>query len=82
VEYENEYAKFEDLTIESCDEVWWHTTVELKCEWNGKKFTVRDSENSKGRDFIWMEGEDQFTQEEMNEIEEYMWSGEIDLSTT
>ena len=36
----------------------------------------------KGRDFIWIEGEGQFTQEEMDEIEEYMWSGEIDLSTT
>ena len=77
---EDDYSKFEDLKIATSDEVQSHTTVELKCEWNGKKFTVRDSENPKGRDFFWIEGEDQFTSEEMEEIEEYMWSGEIDLS--
>jgi|TARA_R110000765_G_scaffold53828_5_gene107800 hypothetical protein len=80
METEDEYTKFEDLTIESSNEVWWHTTVELKCEWDGRKFTVRDSENPKGRDFIWISGEDQFTSDEIEEIEEYMWSGEIDLS--
>lgn len=79
---EDDYKKFDDFIIEASNEVWWHTTVELNCNWKGKEFTVRDSENPKQRDFIWMEGEDQFTQEEMNEIEEYMWSGEIDLSTT
>jgi len=76
---DEDYTKFDELVIEASDEVWWHTTVELKCKWNEKEFTVRDSENPKGREFIWMKGEDQFTQEEQDEIEEYMYSGEIDL---
>ena len=77
---ENEYEKFEDLEITESREVWWATTLEINCEWKGKKFTVRDAENSKGRDFFWIEGEEQFTSEEQDEIMEYLWSGEIDLS--
>ena len=77
---ENEYEKFEDLEIVDSREVWWATTRQLECEWNGKKFTVRDAETSKGRDFYWIEGEDQFTPEELEEIEEYLFSGEIDLN--
>ncbi len=38
------------------------------------------AENSKGGELIWMKGEDQFTKEEIDEIEEYLWSGELDLS--
>ena len=76
---ENEYEKFEDLEITDSREVWWATTRQLECEWNGKKFTVRDAETSKSREFFWIEGEDQFTQEELEEIEEYLYSGEIDL---
>ena len=30
MKYENEYAKFEDLTIESCDEVWWRVIMVTK----------------------------------------------------
>jgi len=82
MEYEDNYAKFRDLTIVSCDEVFWHTVKELKCEWNGKNFTLNNSENSNERELIWMEGKDQFTSEEIEEIEEYMWSGDLDLSTT
>ena len=74
-----EYEKFEDLEIVDSREVWWATTLQLECEWNGKKFTVRDAETSKSREFFWIEGEDQFTQEELEEIEEYLYSGEIDL---
>jgi hypothetical protein len=76
---EDNYEKFEDLEIVDSREVWWATTVQLECEWNGKKFTVRDAETSKSREFFWIEGEDQFTQEELEEIEEYLYSGEIDL---
>ena len=76
---ENEYEKFEDLEITDSREVWWATTRQLECEWNWKKFTVRDAETSKSREFFWIEGEDQFTQEELEEIEEYLYSGEIDL---
>tara|TARA_B100001250_G_C19714170_1_gene750569 strand:+ start:443 stop:673 length:231 start_codon:yes stop_codon:yes gene_type:complete len=75
-----EYEKFEDLEIVDSREVWWATTLQLECEWNGKKFTVRDAETSKSREFFWIEGEDQFTQEELEEIEEYLYSGEIDLN--
>jgi hypothetical protein len=81
MEYEDEYTKFEELTVESSDEVWWAKTDELKLEWNGKKFTIRIAENSKGGEMIWMDGNEQFTQEEQDEIEEYLWSGELDLST-
>ena len=76
---EDNYEKFEDLEIVDSREVWWATTLQLECEWNGKKFTVRDAETSKSREFFWIEGEDQFTQEELEEIEEYLYSGEIDL---
>ena len=79
---DEDYTKFDELVIETSDEVWWHTTIELKCKWDGKEFVVRDSENPKGREFIWMKGEDQFTQDEMDEIEEYMYSGEIDLEAS
>jgi hypothetical protein len=80
MEYINEYEKFEDLTIESSREVWWAKTDELECDWNGKKFTVRIAENSKGGEIIWMKGSEQFTEEEMEEIDEFLWSGEIDIS--
>ena len=76
---EDNYEKFEDLEIVDSREVWWATSIQLECEWNGKKFTVRDAETSKSREFFWIEGEDQFTQEELEEIEEYLYSGEIDL---
>jgi len=61
---ETELDKFEDFTIESSKEVWWSTTVELECKWNGKKFTVRDYEDSNGREFFWGDGEYQFTEKE------------------
>jgi len=77
---EDEYAKFEDLDILDSREVWWQTTRQLECEWNEKKFIVRVAESSKSGEIIWMEGEDQFTQEEMDEIEEYLWSGEIEIN--
>ena len=80
MEYINEYEKFEDLTIESAREVWWAKTDELECDWGGKKFKVRVAENSKGGEIIWMEGSEQFTEEEMEEIDEFLWSGEIDIS--
>ena len=77
---EDDYEQFEDLIITSSNEVYWATTVEIECEWKGKKFTVRDAEDSNSRDFFWRDGEEQFTQEEMDAIEEYIWSGEIDIS--
>jgi|TARA_B110000902_G_scaffold249227_1_gene307174 hypothetical protein len=77
---DNEYEKFEDLVVESSSEVYWAKTDEIELEWNGKKFTIRIHENSKGGETIWMKGEEQFSQEEQDEIEEYLWSGEIDLS--
>jgi hypothetical protein len=80
MEYENEYEKFENLIIDSSREVWWAKTDELICDWNGKKFTVRIAENSKGGELHWMAGEDQFSEDEMQEIEDYLWSGEIDIS--
>jgi hypothetical protein len=52
----------------------------LECDWGGKKFTVRIAENSKGGEIIWMKGSEQFTEEEMEEIDEFLWSGEIDIS--
>tara|TARA_B100000287_G_scaffold244487_1_gene229909 strand:+ start:534 stop:773 length:240 start_codon:yes stop_codon:yes gene_type:complete len=74
------HEKFEDLEIKDSREVWWQTTRQLECEWNDKKFTVRVVESSKSGEIIWMEGSEQFTQEEMDEIDEYLWSGEIDLN--
>ena len=47
---EDNYEKFEDLEIVDSREVWWATTLQLECEWNGKKFTVRDAETSKSRE--------------------------------
>jgi len=80
MEYEDEYTQFEDMTVESSNEVWWAKTDELKLEWNNKKFTIRIAENSKGGEMIWMEGQEQFSPEVQDEIEEYLWSGELDLS--
>jgi hypothetical protein len=80
MEYEDEYTQFEDMTVESSNEVWWAKTDEIVLEWNDQKFTIRMAENSKGGELIWMKGEDQFSQEEQDEIEEYLWSGELDLS--
>ncbi len=77
---ENEYEKFEDLEITESREVWYQTTRQLECEWNDKKFTVRVVESSKSGEIIWMEGEDQFTEEEREQIDDYLWSGEIDLN--
>ena len=77
---ENEYEKFEDLEIKESREVWYQTTRQLECEWNDKKFTVRVVESSKSGEIIWMEGEDQFTEEEREQIDDYLWSGEIDLN--
>tara|TARA_R100001015_G_C4629568_1_gene190520 strand:+ start:422 stop:661 length:240 start_codon:yes stop_codon:yes gene_type:complete len=76
----NEYEKFEDLEITDSREVWYQTTRQLECEWNDKKFTVRVVESSKSGEIIWMEGEDQFTEEERDQIDEYLWSGEIDIN--
>ena len=73
--------KFEEMTVESSKEVWWAKTDELELEWNGKKFTIRIAENSKGGHLIWMKGEEQFSSETQEEIEEYLWSGELDLSS-
>ena len=81
MDYDDAYTKFEDMTVESSDEVWWAKTDEIKLEWNGQKFTIRMAENSKGGELIWMEGQDQFPPEIQDEIEEYLWSGELDLST-
>jgi hypothetical protein len=80
MEYEDEYTQFEDMTVESSNEVWWAKTDEIVLEWNDQKFTIRMAENSKGGELIWMKGQDQFSQEEQDEIEEYLWSGELDLS--
>ena len=80
LDYED-HAKFEDMTVESSNQVWWAATDEIKLDWNDKKFTIRMAENSNGGELIWMKGEDQFTEEEMEAIEEYLWSGELDLST-
>ena len=76
----NEYEKFENLEITDSREVWYQTTRQLECEWNDKKFTVRVVEASKSGEIIWMEGEDQFTEEERDQIDEYLWSGEIDIN--
>tara|TARA_R100001509_G_scaffold157846_1_gene122385 strand:+ start:60 stop:305 length:246 start_codon:yes stop_codon:yes gene_type:complete len=76
---ENEYEKFEDLEVTDKRRVWWATTDEIICDWNDKKFTIRIAETSKGGEIIWMAGEDQFTDEEISEIEEYLWSGEADV---
>ena len=76
----NEYEKFENLEITDSREVWYQTTRQLECEWNDKKFTVRVVESSKSGEIIWMEGEDQFTEEERDQIDEYLWSGEIDIN--
>tara|TARA_R100000231_G_C5294333_1_gene155589 strand:+ start:46 stop:291 length:246 start_codon:yes stop_codon:yes gene_type:complete len=76
---ENEYEKFEDLEVTDKRRVWWATTDEIICDWNGKKFTVNLAETSKGSEIHWMAGEDQFTDEERIEIEEYLWSGEADI---
>ena len=77
---ENEYEKFEDLEIIDSREIWYQTTRRLECEWNDKKFTVRVVESSKSGEIIWMDGEDQFTEEERDQIDEYLWSGEIDIN--
>ena len=77
---EDEYTDFEDMVVESSREVWWAKTDELELEWDGKKFTVRIAENCKGGELIWMKGEEQFSPEIQEEIEEYLWSGELDLS--
>jgi hypothetical protein len=76
----NEYEQFENLWIDSAREVWWAKTDELDVVWDRKKFKVRIAENSKGGEIIWMEGSEQFTQEEVEAIEEYLWSGEVDIS--
>ena len=81
LDYEDNFAKFENMTVESNNEVYWAKTDEIVLEWNDKKFTIRIAENSKGGELIWMKGEDQFTEEEIAEIEDYLWSGEIDLLT-
>jgi hypothetical protein len=80
MEYEDEYTQFEDMTVESSNEVWWAKTDEIVLEWNDQKFTIRMAENSKGGELIWMKGQDQFSPEVQDEIEEYLWSGELDLS--
>jgi hypothetical protein len=77
---EDEYTDFEDMTVESSREVWWAKTDEIVLEWKGQKFMVRIAENSKGGEFIWMEGQEQFSPEVQEEIEEYIWSGELDIS--
>ena len=76
---ESEYEKFENLEVTDKRRVWWATTDEIICDWNDKKFTVRIAETSKGSEIIWMEGGEQFTNEEIIEIEEYLWSGEADI---
>lgn len=81
LDYEDDFAKFENMTVESNNEVYWAKTDEIVLEWNDQKFTIRIAENSKGGELIWMKGEDQFTEEEIAEIEDYLWSGEIDLLT-
>jgi len=80
-ELDFEDDKFEEMTVVSSDQVYWAATDEIVLDWNDKKFTIRMAENSKGGELIWMDGEDQFTEEEVVEIEEYLWSGELDIST-
>ena len=81
IEHETEDDKFEEMTVVSSDQVYWAATDEIVLDWDDKKFTIRIAENSKGGEIIWMDGEDQFTQEVRDEIEEYLWSGELDIST-
>jgi len=81
IEHETEDDKFEEMTVVSSDQVFWAATDEIVLDWDDKKFTIRIAENSKGGEIIWMDGEDQFTQEVRDEIEEYLWSGELDIST-
>ena len=76
---DNEYEKFENLEVTDKRRVWWATTDEISCNWDDKEFTVRIAETSKGSEIIWMEGGEQFTNEEIIEIEEYLWSGEADI---
>jgi len=76
---DNEYEKFENLEVTDKRRVWWATTDEINCNWDDKEFTVRIAETSKGSEIIWMEGGEQFTNEEIIEIEEYLWSGEADI---
>ena len=76
---DNEYEKFENLEVTDKRRVWWATTDEIICDWGGKQFTVNLAETSKGSEIIWMEGGEQFTNEEIIEIEEYLWSGEADI---
>ena len=80
-ELDFEDDKFEEMTVVSSDQVYWAATDEIVLDWNDKQFTIRMAENSKGGELIWMKGEEQFSQEEQDEIEEYLWSGELDIST-
>ena len=50
------------------------TTREIKCEWNGKKFTLRHEENSSNNKFWWIEGEELFDVNEKIDIENYLYN--------
>mgnify|MGYP003673046271 CR=1 FL=1 len=54
LDYEDNFAKFENMTVESNNEVYWAKTDEIVLEWKDQKFTIRIAENSKGGELIWM----------------------------
>ena len=74
-----DYSKFEFLEITDNEKMEVSVTRKLKCEWNNKQFVLHHKEyESSDNKFYWMEGEEQFTQDERHEIEEYLYeeSGE------
>ena len=73
-----EDSKFEFLEIIDNAQIQVSVTRKLKCEWNNKQFVLNHKESTKSNKFYWMEGEEQFTQEERYDIEEYLYeeSGE------
>ena len=73
-----EDSKFEFLEIIDNVQIQVSVTRKLKCEWNNKQFVLNHKESTKSNKFYWMEGEEQFTQEERYDIEEYLYeeSGE------
>jgi hypothetical protein len=77
MEYEDEFKKFEDFIVKDSNEVYSAITIQYNCEWDGKKFIIRDFEDTKSRDLVWIEGQEQFTEDEQDEIQEYVWSGAL-----
>ena len=74
-----DYSKFEFLEVTDNEKMEVTVTRKLKCEWNNKQFVLHHKEYSNSNNkFYWIEGEEQFTRDERQEIEEYLYeeSGE------